>query len=90
MSAGEPTRVIVVAFTNVSTTPAPTAAPSTGEPKLPAETTIVTVNWLSSGSAKVTDERSKFEAISSITVISVGTPVAVGASLTGVIVILKV
>ena len=85
--AAVPAKVMCVASTQVSVTLP--AAPSTGVEKVPALAVRVRVRVSPSTSANVTAERSTLLATSSVTVISVGAPVRVGAVF-AVMVMLKV
>ena len=75
-----PTKLITVALTFVSVTPAPTLAPSAGVAKTPALRVKVTVNVSFSVSAKVAADKSTLLRVSSVTVTSEGEPVMVGAA----------
>ena len=85
MAAAVPTSVMVRLLLEILSV-TPPAAPSTGVENVPALAVRVTVNVsLASTSAKLMAERSTLEAVSSVTVISVGAPVTVGASFVFVI-----
>ena len=88
MFAGDPAKVMVVPFTKFSVTPPP--EPSGGAAKVPALAVKVTVILALSISAKLIADKFTLLSVSSVTVISEGTPEPVGASFAGVIEIFTV